>query len=572
MPSDLLFCLLLFPVVTFGLAWPLASRLALDPGEKLCATAMLSLLGAYLLAFASYHLGLPPRACWGLPALAAAGLIAQRRELARVLRDPEVRALLGGQVIVAVWCLGWLSFVVSYSGDGWTGDWLEHWQRTRFFVEHQPLDTKFIAFYPLPARPPLANLVTGAMLGPTGVTFPAYQLVTTLLNCLAFLPAGLLVRRFHLAVAGTQGESTRVAIGIFTLLVMLNPSFVENSTFAWTKLITAFFVLNGLYFFLRANDPSPAPAAAFLCPVGLAAAVLTHYSAGPYVVLLAAAWFGVNHHRWQDPSFWRITAGQCLIGGAVLATWFGWSFATYGLGATLFANTGIAAPGPPAASQLLRIALNLRDTLLPHFLHTVDPELIAQASPWGYWRDWFFQLYQLNLLFIFGSVAWLVILRELLRAWPLAPSRNRWFWTIFLGGVIVLGVAVVGGRNPWGFASICLQALMVLGLAYIAARWDSLGRGWQLALMAGTSFDFLAGIALQFGVQSYAFDHWFTPERTPVETAASYTFYARMNLSGKLHAQLDFFGDVVRAPGGLVFALMVAILTLAVARAARLPD
>src|ERR1035437_10886579 len=114
MPSDLLFCLLLFPVVTFGLAWPLASRLALDPGEKLCATAMLSLLGAYLLAFASYHLGLPPRACWGLPALAAAGLIAQRRGRARVLRDPEVPALLGGQGNVAVWGPGWLSSLGSF--------------------------------------------------------------------------------------------------------------------------------------------------------------------------------------------------------------------------------------------------------------------------------------------------------------------------------------------------------------------------------------------------------------------------------------------------------------------------
>ena len=64
---------LLFPLVALGLGWPLAGRLALDPAEKLGAAVVLSLLGAYLLAFATYLLGLPPAALWALPLLGPAG-------------------------------------------------------------------------------------------------------------------------------------------------------------------------------------------------------------------------------------------------------------------------------------------------------------------------------------------------------------------------------------------------------------------------------------------------------------------------------------------------------------------
>ncbi len=184
MPPALILTLLLFPLVTFGLAWPLASRLALEPAEKLCAALILSLLGTYAVAFGTYLLNLPHGVFWVLPLLAAAGYVcaARFRAMSDTVRDVDVRSLLVGQLLVAGWCVGWLSLVTSYSGDGWSGDWIEHWRRTGFFLNHSPHDTKFLAYYTLPARPPLANLITGAMLGLTGVTFPGYQLVMTLLN------------------------------------------------------------------------------------------------------------------------------------------------------------------------------------------------------------------------------------------------------------------------------------------------------------------------------------------------------------------------------------------------------
>ena len=557
---DLTASLLLFLALTFGLAWPLASRLALDPAGKLGAAAVLSLLAAYLVSFAIYASGLPVTGLWLLPVLAAVGLITGRQALIATFRDADARALLAGQLLVTGWCTGWLWFIASYSGGGWTSDWFEHWERARFFLDRWPQDTKFLDLYALSARPPLANLVTGVLLAATRKDFAHYQLFTALLNSLAFLPAALLARRF---APGPGGR--RVAVAVLAVLLMLNPSFVQNATFAWTKLSAVFFILGGLYFYLRALDPGAPRAAGPLGAAALAAGLLTHYSAGPYVLLLAAAWPVLHRSRWRDAAFWRQTALLGVIGGLVLATWFGWSLAVYGAHTTLLSNSSVTVKDVHTGNQALKVALNLRDTLVPHFLRPLDPELLTQRSPWGYWHDWFFQLYQLNLFFVFGSLAWLVLLRELARHHPAAaPGRRFWAW--FIGGAILLGVAVHGARDTWGLAHICLQAVVVLGLAYLAAHWAALGHNWRVILLTGAALDFLLGIALHFAVQNYALDRWLTPNRSPVEIVQSYSATSVMNAMGKLYHQLGFFHDAFPLPAALVLILLAGLLAGALIR------
>ncbi len=241
---DLVTSLLLFVAVAFGLGWLPAMRLPFAPAEKIAAAAAVSVLGAFLVAWTIYLCALPAGALWLLPALGAAGLAAGWRGLRDAWRDADGRAVIVGQLLVAIWCAGWLATVASYSGGGWSGDWFEHWQRTKFFLEHGPLDQKFIGVYSLTARPPLVNVVTAALLAITRADFAHYQLFSTLLACLVFLPAALLARRFG------RGSD---AIALCAVLFMLNPLFVENATFAWTKLPTAFLVLVALYFFLRAQ-------------------------------------------------------------------------------------------------------------------------------------------------------------------------------------------------------------------------------------------------------------------------------------------------------------------------------
>ena len=557
---DLARSLLLFLLIAFGIGWLPAARFPFAPAENIVAAAALALLGTFLIAWLIFVAALPAVALWILPALGAAGFLIRWRALAEAWRDADGRAVIIGQLIVSVWCVGWLGTVASYSGGGWTSDWFEHWQRASFFLEHRPLDEKFIGIYSLPARPPLANIVTGALLAVTRLDFAHYQLFSTLLASLAFLPAALLARRFG------RGSG---AIAVCAVALMVSPLFVENATFAWTKLPAAFFALVALYFFLRAQEPGAPLAAAALFAVSLSAGLLAHYSIGPYAVMLAAGWWWLGWRRLDSTDWQRATGCAVLMTAIVLATWFGWSLHAYGARETFLSNSSVTAGAAHPGSQLGKITGNLRDTLVPHFLRPLDQSLIEQQSPWGKWRDWFFQTYQLNLIFACGSVAWLVIVRELVRTRRGTAPRLRRFWIGFGVGVVLLGIATHGARDEWGLTHICLQAFVLLALAFLAARWSELGRGWRIALLVGAAVDFICGIALQFGVESYAFDRWFAPGRPAAITFRSYTEPAFMNLAAKIKHKLVFFSDALAVPPGWIAVGLIILLFVAVRRAAR---
>ncbi len=551
--------LLIFFLTILGVGWPLVRRLHLAATEKLAVSVAAGLLGIFLLAWVIYLCALPAMTFWILPALALAGIAFERRTLAELGRDPAARILFNAQLLVTLWCIGWLALVVTYSGGSWTGDWFGHWQRTAFFLEHLPRDTLFNGFDPVVSRPPLANIVTGAFLRLTHDDFAHYQLFSTLLASLAFLPAGLLAQRW----GGARASA------VLAVLFMLNPLFVENVTYAWTKLPAAFFVLVALHFFLRATDTNAPRSALMLCAASLAAGILTHYSVGPWVVLLVTVWLAIGWKRRAEIAWWNATRSAGIAGGLVLATWFGWAIAIYGMRPTFFSNTAVTDQAPTRVAQLARAALNLRDTLVPHFLRGADLDEFAQRSPWGWWRDWFFPVYQTNLLLAFGSVAVFALAAVLIRRWRITASPRRGLWVAGIAGVIVLGVGVHGARETLGLAHICLQPLVLLGLAALAANLPELPAGWRLALIAGATVDFLLGIALQFGVESRGLDHVLIPGRPESETLLSYSQFAVMNLRAKLVNQWTFFGDHFAPHAALVATALAALLLIALVRAQR---
>ncbi len=550
--------LLFVGLVTFGLAWPIAHRLGLDPAEKLVASMILSLLGIFALGWLTYVAALPAVTLWLSPLLAAAGLYLGRRTLVATLGDPTVRALLFAQFLVTAWCLGWLSLVASYSGGGWAADWVEHWERARFWLERGPLDQLFLGSYAVSARPPLINVVTGVFLSLTRADFAHYQIISTVLASLAFLPSALLAHRF----------GGRRAIALLAVLVAVSPLLVQNATFPWTKLPTAACVLAALYFFLRAHDPAPPSTAPVLFAACLATGLLAHYSAGPAAVVLALAWLARGWSRRRDPAWWRATFAAAFIGALVLTTWFAWSVVQYGPAGTFLSSSSIQSPDARTGNQPLKILLNLRDTLVPHFLRPLDTALIVQRNFWGSVRDWFFQIYQLNLVFAFGSVAGFALIREAGRAYRTAGSATRRGWTLALVSIVLLSVAVQGERDTWGLTHICLQSFVLLGLAFLAARWHGMSRPWRIALIVGAAFDFLAGIALHFAGQSFALDRWFAPAGTdPAATYTGYNGVALMNLAAKIQHRLTFVADLSPVPPALALALLAAILALMLARA-----
>ncbi|MEO6995650.1 MAG: hypothetical protein ABI273_18740, partial [Lacunisphaera sp.] len=134
MVLSLIFGLLVFSGVILGLGWPLASRLALAPAEKLTAVAMISLLFVFLIAWTIYVTGAPIVWLRAIPAIAALGLITGYRSLGRTLRDPEAGRLALGQVVITLWSVAGLALIISYSGGNWVADWFGHQQRTWFFL------------------------------------------------------------------------------------------------------------------------------------------------------------------------------------------------------------------------------------------------------------------------------------------------------------------------------------------------------------------------------------------------------------------------------------------------------
>lgn len=563
---DLLGCVALFLALIIGVGWPLASRCGLTPLETLLATTAFSLLGMFCFAWAVYVFALPPRVWWGLPVAAVVGLATNVRGLVSLARDAEVRTLGLAQALVTACCLGWLGLVSSYSGGGWAGDWIEHWERTRFFLEHGSLETKFLGMYLLPARPPLANVVTGAWLALSRVDFAHYQFFSTLLASLAFLPCALFARRFFSRADG----GTRV-IAVLAVLFMVNPLFVQNAVFAWTKLPTAFFVLGALWFFLRARDIDGPASAGPIFGVLLAAGLITHYSAGPYAVVLGAWWFVAGRRHWRTRPWRAQTLLTAMLGALVLATWFGWSLSHFDPERTFLSSTTFTSEHVRQGDQFTKVGLNIFDTLVPHFVRDLDVALIAQPSFWGGWRDWFFQSYQLNLPLAFGSLAWLALVCELLRAKRTEP-RSAWtFWSAFVGVTALLGVATVGARDHWGLAHICLQAVVLLGLAFLASRWPGLSRRWRLILITGAAFDFVAGIVLHFAVQNHGILRWLSGAASQDEAVVSLSPVAIMNYVAKVHHRLAFFSDAFPVNPALLLAFIAGALAVALWRARASP-
>jgi 4-amino-4-deoxy-L-arabinose transferase-like glycosyltransferase len=562
MIAQTLACLLLILGVAFGLSRPLAGRLGLTPAEDLVAGAALSLIGAWGIAWAVFTTGIPLGAYWLIPIAAAAGLVAGRRSVARLAADPGARDLMAGQLIVTSWCVLFLSFVRNHSGGAWLGDWVEHWQRAHYFLREWPRDRLFFDIYQLPARPPLGNVLTAAFLRMTTADYAHYQLIMAALCSLAYLPVGLLAGRF-----GGRGAA-RLAV----VILLVNPLFMQNATYPWTKLQAVFFILSGLYFFLRVRDTDGGSrTAGILCALFLGGAVVTHYSAGPYVAVLAAAWIALGLGTRWDRGFARTTLLAAGAGACVLAPWFLWSFAQFGVHGTFLSNSSVSMMQKTPGNPLVTMALNLRDSLVPPQARGFQGTLFRQSSPWGSLRDQLFLVYQLNPLLALGSVGWLAVVAEGWRAARDAARRDRVFWAASLAGFVVLSYAAYGDRDHYGTGHICLQSVVLLGLAFLASRWGRLGRGWRIALALGWAVDFCLGIALQFAVEDFALDRWVTPALSMAEVSRTYGVVSQANLSEKIIAQFAYFADILPTPPALVLALLGAILCMALMRASRTP-
>jgi hypothetical protein len=485
--------LALLIVCSFTPGFFFVRRLRWTPLEKLCGSVGLSLILVYLAAWGIYCFGpnderIPFRIVAGTAVLLG---VAAWRDAWRLLRSFRVRQALAGLGFLVAFVLTMLSMIRHYSGAGWNGDWIEHFHRSLFFLNRLPTQVTIYPTYQLPARPPMMNVLSAFFLGLTQDHFALFQVIFGFLNILLFLPVFLLLPAI--------GDRRRRGALALVVLLAANASVMQNATYSWTKSLTVFYVLLSFALYLagwRKRD-SARTVAAF---VALAAGLLVHYSAGPYVAVLTLhylyRWFREHPRRWREPA---IVASAC---GLLLATWFAWSCKVYGPKTTFGSNTSVTASQEYKGSTLEKIALNLYDTIVPGVFRG-EPQNWPQGNPDGNLRDVAFVWYQLNLVFAMGTLGGLAVLwllyRRLVRGKP-TPERVFWRWAVPF--IVVVGIAVIGERDPGGQPHLTLIPVEVLGVALLAANFRRFPRMAAFLLIAACAVDFYLGVFLQARMES----------------------------------------------------------------------
>jgi hypothetical protein len=514
--------LLLLPVCSFAPGFFFVRKMPWNPLEKLCGSIGLSLILVFLASWGIYcagargdHMPVNPIPYAVVSAVCVAMAVVCWRDIARLLRMTPVRRALAGFGFLLLWTAVLMAIIRNYSGAAWFADWLEHFQRSLFFLQHFPTDTRIFPGYALPARPPMMNMLAAFFLAQSTDRFEVFQAVFVFVNLLLFLPCYLMMPAL--------GRRARRRTWLLVLLFASSPLVMQNTTYTWTKPAAAFYVVLGLWFYLagwRKRDRVRTTVAF----VALAAGLLVHYSAGPYVLIITAHYLTRVFPRRANK--WRELAAITTICGLLLGVWLFWSLAVYGAQTTFASNSSVTSSQKYEGSTVEKIASNLFDSVVPVVVR--DPGLLAAVSgrnTSGRIRDWIFIFYQLNAIFGMGLVGgplvlWLAF-RELrlrraptvtkprARAKPRAAkippviagaTPEQRFWRVLIVAGVLLGIAVVGERDTLGVAHLTLLSLQALGLSMLAAvvPWR---RSLVIAILAGCAVDFSCGVWLQAHVE-----------------------------------------------------------------------
>lgn len=483
---------LLLAVCVFAPGFFFVRRLRWSALEKLCGSVALSLMFLWLAGWGLYVAGAPVAAGYAVSAVCLGMGLASLGDLRRLFRIKRTRNAVLGFAFLFGWTLLALCIIRVYNGASWTGDWLEHFQRSLFFAQHFPKDTPIFGNYLLPARPPAENVLAGLFLNQIADRFELFQVVFAFLNLLVFLPCCLALPM----LARSRRYGVVPLVGLFAA----SPIVMQNATYTWTKLLTAFFVVSAIVIYVKGwrRQDGTRITFAFLC---LAMGMLTHYSAGPYILFFALHYLFVVLPK--RPAKWRELTVIAVACGGLIATWIGWSLVNYGVKGTLASNTSLKPLGTYQGSALEKIGGNIWDSLVPHVLR--DPELahhFDQPNEIATLRDNIFIIYQVQLIFTMGLIGGPLVVWLLVRGIRRrdTPPAMRQFWLWLIGTTVVIGLAVVGERDLYGSAHLTILPMEALGLTLLASRFRT-NRVLAVLLIAGCAIDFSLGVFLHLRVQ-----------------------------------------------------------------------
>lgn len=532
-------------VSTVGPGFVVIRRFGWAPLETLCGSVSLSLVLLYLASFLIFGLHLPATSYFAVTAVCVLLSSISAPGLLLLFREREVHRASAGFAILFFQGLVACSLIRHFSGGMCALDWLEHYERSLYFLR-VPMHYTFLGVYHLAARPPLMNLLGACFLSQAGKGYPAFQIIFLFLNLLVFFPLCLMAREF-------AGE-TRFSMTLLVGFLLTNPLFWWNQTWTWTKELTCFYVIFAIWLYLsgwRRND-SIRIAAAF---VAISAGLLVHYSAAPYGLFLVLHYVLFNFPRLQHK--WRKASLTALLSAALLATWFVPSLVKFGARDTFASNTtATALDGRSVSHDVEKTGLNFITTLVPYPFVTSKRRLdtqIAQPSSAGYVRDAFMCLYLGNAVFSMGLIGGPLVLYLLVRRNKDSPGRDRslkTFWWGFIVFCVVVGIAV----NPYpswvGVWNICGQPMTLLGIAFLSTKFQQLPLRLRWLGLVGCGIDFAAGIFLHFMIESRA-------------QVAFLSMWAHINYAEKVSSNLTYIGDLLASFWPLSVALLLLVFFVA---------
>jgi hypothetical protein len=526
----------------------------LDDDERLTVTVGLSLIIVYLLAFAGYLLDAPTSFALAIMAASAACCWARRCSLQAMLTSQIGKAQAIGLGLVVGHGLLLDAAIRNYNGLLWAGDWYEHYERAMFFIMRPDAQqARFLTYLPepylLPARPPMMNVLAAEYLSVGSPAFSSFQAVSTVLNSWACVPAFALAGRLARALTLRSVNATYAAAAGLVVL----PACAQNITFPWTKMLSAFFVLAAILMLFRQEATLPR-VRLVLAGLFLGAAVSVHYSAAVFALPI-----GIAFTRWATRSGrGAIAAGVLVISAALaLLPWLAYSLAVFGPGRTFGSNTTVTdAAGLGLVENGLKVLLNIRDTVIPHFLRASPPlmtDLMQQGNHAARVRDWWFAPLQVNFPMAIGTISQLIVLAAMLRyrRWPAAVRQSMGPWISVLSAAGMIGIAVHGARDTLGVAHICLQPLILAAAAAATVALPRLPVWVRMAALVGLAWDYVLGVILHFHLESLPI------KVLPIVSANGASDFgnafkvggaATMNAYLKESAHLTFMGDRVVEP------------------------
>jgi hypothetical protein len=461
--------------------------------EKLAGGVGLSFVLVWLAVWILYLAGANGAAgCFAITGICALLGAASWQDIAALFRSIRVRHAALGFAFLLLWTLLILSIIRQYSGAGWSGDWLEQFSRSLFFLHHFPKDSEMFGGYRIPSRPPGLNVLAAFTMAQAGDAFAVFQVTYTFLNLLLFVPCCLMMP--------VLGRLRKRATFVLTAIFACSPFVIVNATYTGAKSFAAFYVVLGIAFYLAGWRKQDRVRMSFAF-LALAAGLLAHYSAAPYCVFFALHYLIAVFLKRRDQ--WRELAGIAAASGILLLAWFGWTFATFGVRGTFMAavNTSVAYGPKDENGYVVKFLANLFDTAVPHIfrspglMHAFDQPNLA-----GYIRDNSFVIYQTGLIFAMGIFGGPLVVWFLIRVLRNPATSLRKFWLALIAFTVTIGLLVVGERDYYGVAHLTLLAMFALGLTLLALRFGS-SRAIALVIVAGCAIDFGLGVFLQARVE-----------------------------------------------------------------------